>query len=232
MTICNYVRDGFIQRLGEARELFAQITLEEPQESIPRSPTALSLTLRGMMYVSLYGTLEYTVTQGVQCFINHLCGLNVSVKHLEHSLNSIALNSQLTSVRDVAEKKKWEARRALFSAMESQAACAIPDTVFGGFLHNVYPKTILEIFLCLGITKPATAHESEVGYFKEITEKRNAVAHGRESASEAGSGLTVNDIELRMNVVYSVCSYFLDTIEDHALRLRFVKPRYRSGYRG
>lgn len=231
MTICSFVRDGFNQRLGEARELFARIKLEEPQEGLPSPPTALSLTLRGMVYVSLYGTLEYTITQGVQCFINHLSGLSVSTKHLELSLNSIAMNSQLTSVRDSGEKKKWEARRALFSAMESQDACVISDTVFGTFLHNVYPKTVLEIFLCLGIEKPATANESEVGYFKEITEKRNAVAHGRESASEAGSGLTIQDVELRMNVVYSVCSYFLDVIEEHALELKFVKPRYRSNYR-
>ncbi|MBV6826442.1 MAE_28990/MAE_18760 family HEPN-like nuclease [Pseudomonas sp. PD9R] len=231
MTICRYVREGVNVRLAEARELLSQIKNEEPQEGVPKPPTPLSSVLRGVIYVNLYGALEYAITQGVQSFINHLCGLRVSTKHLEQSLYSIALNSQLASARDGSEKKKWEARRAIFAGVQSAAVCSIPDTVFGSFLHNVYPKTVLEIFLCLGINKPATLHESEVGYFSEITERRNAVAHGRESATDAGQGLSVQEVELRLNVVYSVCSYFLDTVEQHAIDLRFVKSRHRSMYR-
>ncbi|WP_426211658.1 HEPN domain-containing protein [Pseudomonas sp. TWR2-1-1] len=230
MTICKYVREGANSRLAEARELLVNIKNEEPQEGVPRPPTPLSSALRGLMYVSLYGAIEYAVTHGVQCFINHMCGLKVSTKHLESSLYSIALNSQLESARGGAERRKWEARRAIFVGVDSEIVCSIPDTVFGGFLHNVYPKTVLEIFLCLGISKPATISESEIGYLNEITEKRNAVAHGRETATEAGKGLSVKDLELRLSVLYSACSYFLDVIEEHALELRFVKLQYRAGY--
>ncbi|MDU8306747.1 HEPN domain-containing protein, partial [Pseudomonas syringae pv. actinidiae] len=185
----------------------------------------------GLFYVSVYGALEYSVTHGTQAFINNLCSLSVNTKHLEHSLYSIALDSQLSSVRDSGEKKKWETRRALFKSVEVGSACSIPDTVFGSYLHNVYPKTILEIFCCLGISKPATNAESEIGYFKEITEKRNAVAHGREAAGEAGKGLTKHDMEIRLNAAYSICSYFLDTIDEHTATLKFVRARFRSNYR-
>ncbi|MFL1523694.1 MAE_28990/MAE_18760 family HEPN-like nuclease [Pseudomonas sp. O230] len=218
-------------RLSEARELLKSIKQEEPEDGVPNLPTSLSLTLRGLIYVSIYGAMEYTITQGTQAFINNLCSLNVSTKHLEQALYSIALDSQLTSARDTSEKKKWEARRAIFTGVGSDLTCSIPDTVFGSYLHNVYPKTVLEIFLCLGITKPATAEESEVGYFKEITEKRNAVAHGREAAGDAGKGMTIRDIEIRLSATYSICSYFLDTVEEHASKLKFVRPRYRAAYR-
>ncbi|GAO92927.1 hypothetical protein PSA5_09440 [Pseudomonas syringae pv. actinidiae] len=181
--------------------------------------------------MSVYGALEYSVTHGTQAFINNLCSLSVNTKHLEHSLYSIALDSQLSSVRDSGEKKKWETRRALFKSVEVGSACSIPDTVFGSYLHNVYPKTTLEIFCCLGISKPATNAESEIGYFKEITEKRNAVAHGREAAGEAGKGLTKHDMEIRLNAAYSICSYFLDTIDEHTATLKFVRARFRSNYR-
>lgn len=218
-------------RLSEARELLNKIKQEESVEDAPRSPSSFSLVLRGLMYVSLYGVIEYAVTHGTQSFIGHLCSLKINTAHLESVLHSIALDSQLNSARDAGEKKKWETRRAIFSGLESMAACSIPDTVFGAFLHNVYPKTVLEIFSCLGIKKPATATESDIGYFQEITEKRNAVAHGREPASGVCMGLSVLDMEVRLNVTYKICSYFLDALEEHAFGLRFVRPQYRATYR-
>lgn len=218
-------------RFSEAREMLGKIKLEEFFDNAPRPPSPYTLTLRGLIYVLLYGAIEYAVTHGTQSVINYLCGLNVSTKHLENSLYSIALDSQLTSARDAGEKKKWETRRAIFAGINSESHCAIPDTVFGTFLHNIYPKTVSEIFMSLGILKPATISEREIGYFKEITEKRNAVAHGREAASDAGAGLTLQDVETRLTAAYSIGSYFLDTIEDHAINLRFVRPRHRSAYR-
>ena len=230
MTICQVAREGTNDRLSEARLLYSSIKSLELVDGAPKPATPLSLVQRGLIYVSLYGSIEYAVTQGVQAFINHLCGLGVQTAHLEHSLYTVALDSQLRSARDGSEKNKWAARREIFAQQFSSSLCDIPDTVFGSYLHNVYPKTILEIFLCFGITKPATQDPSEIGYFKEITEKRNAVAHGRESASEAGRALSLNELETRLNAVYSICSYFFDVLEEEALEMRFVKPSHRAAY--
>lgn len=231
MSICQYARQGMNERLSEARALLECVKQQEPDEGIPNLPTALSLTLRGLFYVSVYGAIEYAVTHGTQAFINNLCSLSVNTKHLEQSLYAIALDSQLTSARDSGEKKKWESRRAIFKSMETGGICAIPDTVFGTYLHNVHPKTIEEIFSCLGVQKPVTSAESEIGYLREITEKRNAVAHGRETAGDAGKGLTKQDMEIRLTAAYSIGSYFLAAIDDHAASLKFVRARYRSNYR-
>lgn len=230
MTVSRIAREGMNSRLGEARELLQRIRDDEAGDGDVRKPNALTSVLRGLLYVSMYGALEYAVTQGTQSFISFLCGLNVSTKHLEYSLNAIALDSQLHAAADAGAKKKWQSRREIFSEMASDSTCAIPDTVFGTYLHNVHPATVREIFACLGIDKPPTSISSDLGYFTEITEKRNAVAHGRELAFTAGAGLSISDAETRMAAAYRIGSHFLDAIEGHAENLGFIKAKHRSAY--
>ncbi|GBH14290.1 hypothetical protein KPSA3_00176 [Pseudomonas syringae pv. actinidiae] len=38
-------------------------------------------------------------------------------------------------------------------------------------------------------------------------------------------------MEIRLNAAYSICSYFLDTIDEHTATLKFVRARFRSNYR-
>jgi hypothetical protein len=178
----------------------------------------------------MYAALEYCVTKTVEDYISHMCATNVRPAHLEYVLGTIALDSKLTAARDAGTKNKWITRRAIFEDLAANEPCAIPDTVFGTFLHNIWPKTLEEIFLCLGVKEPYVSHPSEIGYLREIVEKRNGIAHGRTTAQEAAEGLTISDIQKRLDVVYSVCMHFLDTIEQYAQEKKFIRPRYRRNY--
>jgi hypothetical protein len=227
----DHVRTGVNARLAEARSMFGLLKVDEgSQPEIPRNDS-ISATIRGMIYVSLYGALEYCVEQGVQGLLNFITASRVQNAHLAYSVNVVALDPFLTSVRNIGEKKKWPSRRALFEKMAASSVCTIPDTAFGTFLHNVHPSTIQEIFHCFGIDLPPTPEPRQIGYLQEIVDKRNAVAHGRDTATEVGEGQTVADLQLRMEAVYAECIYFLSALEEHASDLRFVRPRYRRVYR-
>jgi hypothetical protein len=218
-------------RLSEALEILHEIKKEESSRANTALTTSFALSLRGMMLVSLYGVLEYTITTGTQSLINYLSGLQIRRTHLEAPLHSLSLDAQLTSARHVGENKKWETRRAIFLQFASAEPCIIPDTVFGTFTHNVYPATVTEIFECFGIKKAPTSTPQEEHYFKEIKERRNAVAHGRETAQEVGRGYTAQTLEQRHNTTHSIASYFLDCIEEHAADLKFIKQEDRELYR-
>lgn len=187
--------------------------------------------LRGLFFVSIYGVIEYSVTEAVQNFITFLSSSRVEYRHLLHVLNVVALDPELSSARDAGEKKKWETRRAIFTPLTNQSICAVDNTVFGSFLHNVWPRTIEEIFLCLGINKPATPSPREVTYLKEIVEKRNAVAHGRETATDVGEGLTADELQKRLDATYIASVHVLDAIEEHAVSLSFVRPDFHAKYK-
>lgn len=64
----------------------------------------------------------------------------------------------------------------------------------------------------------------------ELVEKRNAVAHGRETSTEAGEGKTSDDLERLMNAIYGVCFYFLTTLENQANTRGIVKQDFRANY--
>lgn len=225
------IRNGVNARLAEAREMLRLVrTAEDTKENLPRHDFT-SATLRGMVYISLYAALEYCVTQGVQSLLTFVTSSRVRHAHLEYSFNAVALDPELTTIRNIGEKKKWSSRRNLFEKLSAETICALPDTAFGTFLHNIWPDTIEEIFLCFGIRKPGTPTPREKGYLAEIVEKRNAIAHGRDTAGETGAGLTTLEMELRMDAVYAECLYFLAVIEEHASDLRFVRSRYRKSYR-
>jgi hypothetical protein len=207
--------------------------LKDAQDSKPNlteQDTTIT-TIRGMIYISLYATLEYCITQGVQTLLNFISSSQIRYAHLEYSFNAVALDPLLSSVQNAGGKKKWPSRRALFAKLADTSICTVPDTAFGTFLHNVWPETIEEIFLCFGIDSPPTPTSRERAYLTEIVEKRNAIAHGRDTASEASEGLTVTELRTRMDAVYQECIYFLSILEEHAADLRFIRPRHRRMYR-
>lgn len=225
-----YIRSGINSRISEVREMLRIIRESESDPKDPLAKDPLSATLRGLVYVPLYGTLEYCVTESVQNFVSFVTASKVPHAHLVHVFNVVALDPQLMSARNAGEKKKWETRRAIFEQLGANGPCDVENTVFGTFLHNIWPKTIEELFACLGINKPVTADPSEIGYLREIVEKRNAVAHGRETATKTGEGFTAADLQKRVDAIYNVCVYFLETLEEHANSLRFVQLRFRKRY--
>ena len=178
----------------------------------------------------MYGALEFCVTQGSQLFIAYACGLNVQHRHLEVSFNAVALDPEFSSLQDRGEKSKWKARRTVLDRFRSAEPLQVSETVFGTFLQNIWPKTIEEVFACFCIDAPPTSQARHIGYIKELVEKRNAIAHGRETASEAAEGRTSAELEILMDAIYEVCVYFLDTLSNHATSLRFVRQEERATY--
>ena len=224
------VRQGANLRFAEARELLQYIRDAE-QDRGPLEPLSLlAATLRGAFYVQIYGALEFCITQGSQRFVEFACSMEIQHCHLEHGFNSIALDAELTSLPTKGDKKKWGTRREIFKKANSDLRAAISETVFGAFLQNVHPETIAELFSCFCITAPAMSENSHIGYLKELVEKRNAVSHGRTTASEAGEGKTSTELESLMNAVYAVTLYFLVTLQEQALGLCFVQSIVRSSY--
>ena len=223
------IRQGFGVRINEARTLMSLArNLDAEGASHIRSPSGA--ILKGYVFIALYSALEYTVTNGTQTYLNFLTDKEIRPTHLRRVLSAVALDGLLNAAKDAGQKRKWPSRRAIFDRLESTNPCVMSDSVFGTFLHNVWPATIQEIFDCLAITDPITPELRDIPYLGEIVDKRNAIAHGRSSAEEVGSRSTVEELQIRLDSTYRTCLHFVTTLEANATNKTYIEPSYRHQY--
>lgn len=224
------VRHGVAARLSEAREALRHVR-ETEQLRGPLNPLpAFETSLRGLVYVQLYGALEYCVTTLAQDFVSYVSQKQVQHRDIDIQFNAIALDPELTSLATRGEKGKWAARRALFEKLFSSEPVTCNEGAFSSSLQNISPHVIQEVFSCFSISKSPTAEPRHLGYLAEITDKRNAVAHGRQTAAEAAEGKTTADLEILLITISEVCTYVTETVEAHATSLSFIQSRARAAY--
>lgn len=226
----SHVAAGLTTRLNEARDLLGAIGAAEMRVGPLNPIPPFEASLRGLFYVSCYGALEWTVTSGVQAYLRSIDDDAVPFNRLDWVFNSVTMDAFFKSVASSGTNGKWSARRRMFEAFANDTHCKPSEVSMGDLLSNIWPKTIEEIFQCFGIAKPWTNDLSNLGYMKELVEKRNAVAHGRETATEAGEGTTFAQLDKIHKATSGVALYFLSAIEEHSLQKLYVRSAFRAEY--
>ena len=64
----------------------------------------------------------------------------------------------------------------------------------------------------------------------EITEKRNAVAHGRETPLTVGETHRANVLRVKTNEIQLVVNMVIDLFEDYIINQSFIRSEYRYIY--
>lgn len=216
------------QRLQEVRLTLDTIkSLESPNVLIP-DPANVTI-LRGLFFVHLYAAFEFTVNKGTQAVLDQITALNVKYSHFSQNIYAVALDAAFTSTHSTP-KSKWTKRLALLSAQFSNDTCAINSAAFSGDLQNVWYKTLVEVFECLGVLSLPVPDIRLKQYIDEIVEKRNSVAHGRESPIQASAGHRSPDLEKRYDAVSKTIDHIFDSFEDYLKHRIFIRQDQRAAY--
>lgn len=218
-----------VRRINEVRATLDVIKHMESQDPlVPDSKEVL--ILRGLYYVHLYGAFEYSINQGVQAVLGFITSSKVQVNHIEHILNSVVLDSQFNSYKDSGVDVKWEKRISLLSEIQSDGECRINDAVFSYYLQNIWYKSLEQVFKCLCIPDRCVPENRLIGYIDEIVNKRNSVAHGRESAADVGAGTRSPDLQIRFDAIVQVINHIYDCFENYLLGKHFISEIHRISY--
>lgn len=197
-------------RLNENLQFLNFITSQEPTN--PQDPTPLEVNvMKGLFYVHLYASFEKTINELTEQTIILIDSKSIKVRHFNESFHTIALVDKLKAFRNCGHKSFFTKAHELLYETSAINVTTLSETTFSNSLQNVWFETIVEISKCFGISNvPITPRVKTT--INELVEKRNAVAHGRERASDVGSRFRTNILRTKMteisNFVYSLIALY------------------------
>jgi len=170
---------------------------------------------KGMLFVSLYASIEFTLTNAVSEFLSSLQSSATEAKRYRPGLLPTLLNREFNAVTSSSRRKTWDHKRRLMQHVFSQNACTIDNDIFPAESTNISADHFQVIWSQLEIPGSPLPPGVNPWIVNEIKEHRNAIAHGREKAATIGSRFTLTALEDRHRAVESICAYTVTSFEDH-----------------
>ncbi|MFR9704112.1 MAE_28990/MAE_18760 family HEPN-like nuclease [Aeromonas sanarellii] len=221
-------RQSSTTRLIEARDLLAEIKrMESPP---PQSDPSYVIGMRALLIVNLYACLEFSVNQAVERTLIIIDSLGVPYEHMSYGFHAISMSDAFKSIKDSGVKATWSNRIKFMERLFSSQPCQVNSSTFSNDLQNVWANTIRELFSCFGMTKPFLPDMAYLGHIDDIVNKRNAVAHGRESPQFIGRSLRCSELEQKWDIVSKTCEHITSSFNDYVVSLEFIIPSKRDIY--
>lgn len=228
MTFIN-IRNNTRARFTENQILLNYITSVEPRETIDLVPPEVNM-MKGLFYVHLYSSLEKSVNELIENTLIHIGSRSIQYNHFILAFSSITLVDKLKSFKDSGYSNFFNKALEIFNESSSTKICAINESVFANNLQNVWTKTIEEICKSFGMKNFSVTPKIRAT-IDEVVEKRNAVAHGRESAKTVGERFRTDNLRLKMETVNIFCNYLIDLFETYYDQKDFLKPTAKKHYK-
>lgn len=216
----NDIQTNSAQRISEIRELLAFIT-----PLIPKAPSAIPRhlnTIKGLIFVQLYGVIEYTISTTIAKSILYINAESLKLSEVKPILLGMALNPDFESLIHTTYRK-WNKRFDLLSKIEHDLIVNIATDILPTDGRNIHAPQLESIWKTFCLTDPIFNDISFQGRLQDIVTNRIAIAHGNDSASDIGSRFTEADISVRINDVSSYCSYFISVFEDYIVMKKYKK---------
>lgn len=192
--------------------------------------TLISKINRGLYYVHLYSALEKTINEAVEQALILIQSRSVKNKHFKMHFNVISLQHKLQGFKSCGYKEYFNKSSDIFQNITSDDIFPLNNTIFSQSLQNVWFKTIQETLTFFGANDLNL--ESRIKYtIDEIVERRNAVAHGRESAAQVGEKHRATVLRTKTNDIQLVADLFVATFESYINNSSYIKDEYISLYR-
>ncbi|MCT4316673.1 hypothetical protein HZP15_16125 [Elizabethkingia anophelis] len=216
-------------RFSEAYNILNIIRANENSVIPPATEKIDHKILKGLFYISLYASIEYSFEQLSIKTLSLIKGKNITYNHFENKFLTVALSSSLQSIRDCNPKYFLDRTADLFLLTESSDVSNINETFINKYLQNIWGKSFNQLTKTLGIT-PFSITPREIFIFDEIVDNRNIVAHGRELAQTIGSSPKYRDLKSKYDVVFDVIDRYINHFETYYNNKEFIKTASRAIY--
>jgi hypothetical protein len=222
------VRNNTRARFSENQIYLNYITSLEPKKITDPIPLELKI-MKGLFQVHLYASLEKTLNELIENTLAHIGSNGIKNIHYSIPFNTISLVDRLKSFKNCAYGNFFNKSIEIFAEMTSSNVLTINETAFANNLQNVWTKTIEEIIKAFGI-KGFIIPQNVKTTIDELVDKRNAVAHGRESASQIGERFRADVLRLKMETIAVFSNDLIDLFENYYSNKEFLKGSAKRHY--
>nr|CDQ34864.1 hypothetical protein BN993_04331 [Virgibacillus halodenitrificans] len=222
------VRSTTTNRFSEVQAFLNHLVTNEG-DNTNRNVSLEYKVQKGLFYVHLYSALEKSVNVATETAIQLIMQNFVSGAHYITGIGPVILHPKLQGLKDSASKSYFKKSYEVFERAQLDMPVPVEDTIFSSNLQNVWPKTLDELLKCFGMPGFQLS-QSESLALNEVVDKRNAVAHGRLSASSVGEGHNTEVLSQRYVTIRQVIIRFIDELEDYIDNKLFIDPSYRALY--
>jgi RiboL-PSP-HEPN len=177
-------------------------------------PILGSMTARGLIFVDLYGTYEYTVKTAVDAALTELKKRSTPFNRIRVGLLGVVLNAECSSAADSGRETMWHKRIELFQRALSTDLfdCDPPFPNDGSHFREKQLETIWKLF---GIVEPIVPNMRLLGRIGELVDNRNDIAHGNRTAAGVGCRYSAADIRNIISAIQAICLHVAVTFETH-----------------
>jgi hypothetical protein len=221
------VRLESASRFREAQSFLSEIKVLERSQP---TQTAELNTRKGLFLVLLYGAFEYSMTRSIIEMIALFNAANLQYEHCNHLLYPLALDPELTSIAAVGRDSKWSKRADLFKRQKSSNPIVFVEGDLLRQMENIWAKTIKKMFDILGVACAELYDHRVRQYIDEVVDKRNAVAHGRESAAAIGQSYTTAMLHNLHDELVRQSQYVFLSFEEHLFNKTFIQADFQHHY--
>jgi hypothetical protein len=221
------VRSSARARFGEVFTYLTFISSLEPQDFTP--PSLEIKIMRGLFYVHLYAAIEKTLNELVEDTLLTIKNKNIRNKDLKIHVNVISLHPKLLSFKDCSSKNFLERAKSLFLGTESDDIFPINETMMGMYMQNIHYSTLQNLSVLFELPNFVPSPLDQI-IIDEIVSKRNAVAHGREQASEIGQSFNCQQLRTKMMSVQGIIFSYIDILDSYLESKSYIKESSKNIY--
>jgi len=178
-------------RLAESTTFLAHLRSIAPRDLSPIDD--LQKALRAHWLVSLYAAVERGVNAIVEASLSEIALAAPEHERCVPPLHSIIQYSKIQAVRDCANRRLFDSSVDLFVSAFSADSVVFDENPLSERLQNVDGGTIHWVMSLFGVPLPPIP-ASNLGRLSNLRERRNAVAHGRESAVKVGERFSLDEL--------------------------------------
>ncbi len=183
---------------------------------------SIEQTAKGLAFVHMYAAYESTVRAIVRTAIAQIEAHGHKLEDLTPSLMALFLDQHLTRLQDSGKKDIWDARIQIFEQLFSGYPAKVSNTVFPNDGNHFRQNQLKTIFRILGLKRMPARRRRHLQKVDEVVHRRNAVAHGEETAGAVGRCYSRTDVLHTIQQIRSVCLLLVSEAEKQCLD----KPRH------